>query len=99
MLSSGLGSSVLAFFGERGPVVVGRGGGSEWSVNKQCVRDIYLMNLYLCCLPQHRHVLPSFPLPPHFMFLVGAGGPIFLMGAGGPIFWWAPQGRFFRFSI
>jgi hypothetical protein len=31
MLSSGLGASVLAFFGERGPVVVGRGGGSEWS--------------------------------------------------------------------
>ena len=31
MLSSGLGTSVLTFFGERGPVVVGRGGGSEWS--------------------------------------------------------------------
>jgi hypothetical protein len=31
MLFSGLGASVLAFFGERGPVVVGRGGGSEWS--------------------------------------------------------------------
>ena len=31
MLSRGLGASVLAFFGERGPVVVGHGGGSEWS--------------------------------------------------------------------
>jgi hypothetical protein len=31
MLSSGLGTSVLAFFGERGPVVVVHGGGSEWS--------------------------------------------------------------------
>ena len=31
LLSSGLGASVLALFGERGPVVVGHGGGSEWS--------------------------------------------------------------------
>jgi hypothetical protein len=31
MLSRGLGTSVLAFFGERGPVVVGYVGDSEWS--------------------------------------------------------------------
>jgi hypothetical protein len=30
-LSSGFGASVLAFFGERGPVAVGYGGGPEWS--------------------------------------------------------------------
>jgi hypothetical protein len=35
--------------------------------NKKCVRDIHLMKLYLFCLPQHRHLLPCFPLPPHFM--------------------------------
>ena len=31
MLLSGFGASVLVFFGERGPVVVGRDGGPEWS--------------------------------------------------------------------
>jgi hypothetical protein len=31
VLSSGFGSSVLTFFGERGPVPVGPGGGPEWS--------------------------------------------------------------------
>ena len=31
VLSGGFGASVLAFFGERGPVVVGHVGGSEWS--------------------------------------------------------------------
>ncbi len=31
MLSSGFGASVLAFFGERGPVAVGHGGGPPWS--------------------------------------------------------------------
>jgi hypothetical protein len=31
VLSRGFGASVLAFFGERGPVTVGHGGGSEWS--------------------------------------------------------------------
>ena len=31
VLSGGFGASVLAFFGERGPVVVGHGGGPEWS--------------------------------------------------------------------
>jgi hypothetical protein len=35
--------------------------------NKKCVRDIHLMKFYLFCLPQHRHLLPCFPLPPHFM--------------------------------
>ncbi len=31
VLSSGFGASVLAFFGERGSVAVGHGGGPEWS--------------------------------------------------------------------
>ncbi len=31
VLSSGFGASVLAFFGERGPVAVGQGGVPEWS--------------------------------------------------------------------
>ncbi len=31
VLSSGFGPSVLAFFGERGPDVVGHGGGPGWS--------------------------------------------------------------------
>ncbi len=31
VLSRGFGASVLAFFGEWGPVAVGYGGGSEWS--------------------------------------------------------------------
>jgi hypothetical protein len=31
LLSSGFGASVLAFFGERGTVPVGHGGGPEWS--------------------------------------------------------------------
>ena len=31
MLSSGLGACVLAFFGERGPIVVGPRGDSGWS--------------------------------------------------------------------
>jgi hypothetical protein len=31
VLSRGFGASVLVFFGERGPVAVGHGGGSEWS--------------------------------------------------------------------
>ncbi len=31
VLSSGFGASVLAFFGERGPDVVGHGGGPGWS--------------------------------------------------------------------
>ncbi len=31
VLSSGFGASILAFFGERGPVVVGHGGDPEWS--------------------------------------------------------------------
>ena len=30
VLSSGFGASVLAFFGERRPVVVGHGGGPVW---------------------------------------------------------------------
>ena len=30
-LSSGFGASVLVFFGDRGPVAVGHGGGPEWS--------------------------------------------------------------------
>ena len=31
VLLSGFGASVLVFFGERGPVVVGHDGGPEWS--------------------------------------------------------------------
>ena len=31
MISSGLGACVLAFFGERGPIVVGPRGDSGWS--------------------------------------------------------------------
>ncbi len=31
VLSGGFGASVLAFFGERGPVDVGHGGGPAWS--------------------------------------------------------------------
>ena len=40
---------------------------TDITVKLLLVLDVLDMKLYLFCLPQHRHLLPFFPLPPHFM--------------------------------